>query len=518
MDQRLRVRDAVPTGFVVDCTTVDADRITFVLRSAAYNARCPLCGTAANHVHSRYRRRAADLPLGGRNVMLDVVVRRFRCESFSCPRRIFAERFDDGVLAPRARRTGRLEFLVRHLGLALGGRPAARFARRLSIPVSNDTLIRAVRRGRATHDVAPEVVGIDDFAFRRNCRYGTIIVDLKERRPLRLLPDREPATATAWLAAHASISTVTRDRANAYGEAISRALPQAVQVADRWHLMENASSAFLDAVRGSMKQIRSTIDCRAIDPELLTAAERLQYEGWLGRRASNDAVLALSRAGLPLKAIARRTGISRGTVRRILRGERNDVFRTRQSSLEAHLPWLEERWEAGHRNGAALWRALKARGFCGSLRVVAEWATRRRRCDKMDAGSIARTPSARRLARLMMTGRDHLTKSETVTVSTVEAGVPELVDARHLVDEFQTMIRHHDETMLTPWLSRATTSPVASFARGIARDEAAVRAAITSPWSNGQAEGQITKLKLVKRQMYGRGKLDLLEARLIGEP
>ena len=518
MDQRLHARDAVPAGFIVERVTADKDRIAFTLRGATHRAHCPLCACSTGLVHSRYRRRAADLPIGGRAVVLDVIVRRFRCEDPACPRRIFAERFADGVLAPRARRTGRLDFLVRHLGLALGGRPAARFARRLSIAVSNDTLIRAVRRGAVTRYVAPDVIGIDDFAFRRNCRYGTIIVDLKERRPLRLLPDREPATATAWLAAHTSISTVTRDRASAYGEAISRALPHALQVADRWHLMENASSAFLDAVRGSMKQIRSALSCQAIDPKLLTAAERLQYEGWLGRRAANDAVLALSGAGVPLKAIARRTGVSRGTVRRILRGERNDVFRTRQSSLDAHLPWLEERWEAGHRNGAALWRELKARGFGGSLRVVAEWATRRRRSEKMDAGSLARTPSARRLARLMTTGRNHLTKSETVIVTAVEVGVPELVAARHMVDEFQSMIRRRDEAPLIPWLSSAAASPIASFARGIARDEAAVRAAITSPWSNGQAEGQITKLKLVKRQMYGRGKLDLLEARLVGEP
>ena len=146
------------------------------------------------------------------------------------------------------------------------------------------------------------------------------------------------------------------------------------------------------------------------------------------------------------------------------------------------------------------------------------WATRRRRSESVDAGSHSRTPSARRLARLMTTGRDHLTKSETVFVTADEAGVSELVAARHMVDEFQSMIRRRDEAPLIPWLSSAAASPVASFARGIARDEVAVRAAITSPWSNGQAEGQITKLKLVKRQMYGRGKLDLLEARVIGDP
>ncbi len=384
------------------------------------------------------------------------------------------------------------------------------------LPVSKDTLLRVVRRRSCPPSDPLNIVGIDDWAWRRNHRYASIICNLERRRVVTLLPDREPATAQAWLAAHPTISIIARDRGGGYGEAAAKALPRAVQVADRWHLMENASRAFLDAVRRSMRQVRSVIGAATINPKLLTAAERLQYEGYLRREETNAAILAFSNNGMPIKQIVRQTGHSRRLVRQVIRGERNDVFRTRQSSLDVHLPWLDEQWASGCRNGAELWRRLISRGFRASLRVVGEWATRRRRAERADTENLQRIPSARTIARLMTIGRDTLSKAETVTIAAIEAGIPTLVEARELIAEFHLMIRRKAEAGLTSWIERARASLVASFASGVAKDEAAVRAAITLPWSNGQTEGQITRLKLVRRQMYGRGKIDLLQARLIG--
>ena len=216
---------------------------------------------------------------------------------------------------------------------------------------------------------------------------------------------------------------------------------------------------------------------------------------------------------MAIKEIVRRTGHSRGYVRAVLRGQRSDVFRVRESSLETYLPWLDAQWAAGHRNGAELWRRLQGEGFRGSLRVVTEWATRRRRAER--AEGLHRVPSARTIARLMTTGRDTLSRSEIITIAAIEQSIPLLVEARDMIAAFHTMIRKKAGASLDPWLKRARTSLIASFANGMSKDIAAVRAAIVSPWSNGQTEGQITKLKLVKRQMYGRAKLDLLEARLV---
>jgi len=301
-----------------------------------------------------------------------------------------------------------------------------------------------------------------------------------------------------------------------YGEAADKALPDAIQIADRWHLMENASAAFLDAVRRSMRGIRVAIGATTINPELLTCAESLRYQGYLRRRDAHAAIAALVMNGVPLKEIVRRTGHSRNLVRQISRGGGNDVFRTRQSTLDGHLPFLDAQWSDGCHNGTELWRRLIGLGFKGSLRVVSEWATRRRHADKASDQQLQRIPAARTIAKLMTTKRDHLTKSETVTVAAIEKGVPTLADARVLVNRFQAMIRQKTESELEAWIIESKRSLIASFANGIARDKAAVQAAITLPWSNGQVEAQITKLKLVKRQMYGRAKLDLLQARLIG--
>jgi transposase len=451
--------------------------------------------------------------MGGRSVTLLVQARRFYCDVAACARRIYAERIEG--LAPWGRRTARLDQIVHHLGLVLGGRPAASLAHRLMLPVSNDTLLRVVRRRGKPTFVPPRVIGIDDWAWRRNCRYGTIVCDLERRRTIALLPDREPATALAWLAGQDQVEIVARDRGGGYALAATQALPHAIQVADRWHLMENASHAFLDAVRKSMRQVRGAIGAATINPKLLTAAEKLQYDGYLRREETNAVILGMAKEGASIKEIVRRTGHSRKLVRNVARGLRIDVFRTRQSSLEAHLPWLDEQWSAGRRNGAALWRELRQLGFRGSLRVVAEWATRRRRSEKAESG-LGYAPAARTIARLMTKGRDDLTKAETVTIAAVENGVPLLAEAREIIAAFQNMIRSKCTATLEPWLEQARASLVASFASGILKDKAAVTAAIASLWSNGQTEGQITKLKLVKRQMYGRGKLDLLEARVIG--
>lgn len=271
-----------------------------------------------------------------RPVRLVVVVRRFHCDAVLCGQRIFSERFDKDVVAPWARRTARLDHIIYHLGLVLGGRPAASFAGRLTLPVSNDTLLRSVRRRGSPNFVPPTVVGIDDWAWRRNQRYGTIVCDLERRKTIALLPDREPATAKAWFFAQPQIAIVARDRGRYYALAAIEALPKAVQVADRWHLMENASRAFLDAVRKSMREIRRIVGAATIDPKLLTAAERIQYEGYLRREEVNSVILGMAKNGFKIKEITRRTGHSRGLVRKVIRGQRSDVFRIRESSLEVY--------------------------------------------------------------------------------------------------------------------------------------------------------------------------------------
>jgi transposase len=403
--------------------------------------------------------------------------------------------------------------------LALGGRPGQSFARRLLLPVSKDTLLRIVRRHAASPPDLPRVVGIDDWAFKRGQRYGTIVVDLERRRIVDLLPDREAATVAAWLAARPSIGVIARDRGAGYIQAATDGRPEAIQVADRWHLMENASAAFLTAVQRSMQTVRKAVGVNVVDPTVLTCAERRQHSGWLRREEENTAILALATQGMSIKEIVRQTGKSRGLVRQVVRGGRTDVFRNRLSSLDPFLKQLESDWANGCRNGGALWRRLKVAGFAGGLRVVTEWATRRRKDEatvRLGDARKRKVPSARGIARMMTMERDALSKAVARTMAIIEEAAPALVVARDLMDRFHTMIQRRNCTDLEPWISDAAPSLLVSFMRGIVQDRAGVQAALTQPWSNGQTEGQNTKLKLVKRQMYGRAKLDLLRARLLG--
>ena len=263
------------------------------------------------------------------------------------------------------------------------------------LPVSKDTLLRVVRRRTACNTSSLRVIGIDDWAWKRGQRYGSIICDLEQRRIVDLLPDREPATVEAWLSRHPEIAVISRDRGGGYGRAATRAAPQAEQVADRWHLMENASAAFLEVVRRSMRPIRQALGSAVIDPALLTCAERLQHDGYLRREEAYGAIRLLANAGTPIKEIVRRTGRSCKLVRDIVRGGGGDVFRCRSNTLEPHLGWLAAEWEAGCRNGAELWRRLRSMGFRGSPRVVAEWATRRRRSEKAGRDTLRKVPPAR---------------------------------------------------------------------------------------------------------------------------
>ena len=305
---------------------------------------------------------------------------------------------------------------------------------------------------------------------------------------------------------------VTRDRGGAYALAATRALPRAAQVADRWHLMANASQAFLSAARASMREIRTVLGTTKVDPALLTATERLRCEGSQRHEEANAAVHKLADAGVPIKEIVRRTGHSRSTTRKVLRGQRVEVFRTRESSLEPCLPRLDQQWLSDARTGAALWRDVRGQGFRGSLRVVTEWTTRRRRAESAQGPHLTRVPSARIIARLMTAERDELSRSQTITVAEVEACVPALVEAREMTAAFHRIVRQKSRTELDGWLERARATLVAPFANGLARDYLAVQAAVATAWSNAQAEGQITELKLVERQMYGRGKLQTTPA------
>ena len=217
-----------PEGLLVDRVEETAEALCIFARGQTDMGLCPECGAASRAVRSYYHRCLADLPAHGRRVFIHVRVRRFRCLEPRCIRKIFAERLAGSITRPFARRTERLEDIVRHLGLALGGRPGSSMARRLLLPVSKDTLLRVVRRRATAPREMLKIIGIDDWAWRKGHRYGTLICDLERRKVVDLLPDREPATVAAWLAARREVQIVARDRGGSYGAAVAQGRPTAL--------------------------------------------------------------------------------------------------------------------------------------------------------------------------------------------------------------------------------------------------------------------------------------------------
>ncbi len=386
------------------------------------------------------------------------------------------------------------------------------------------------------------MLGVDDWAWKRGQRYGTVLVDLECRAVVDLLPDREADSFAAWLQAHPGVEVIARDRGASYADGGRRGAPDAVHVADRWHLLENCSAAVLEAVKRNMPALRAAaqpissdppaaavIVPPAADPDALppmTSAQRLQWQGWRRRVQVHGEAMRLHRQGIPVRHIARDLALSRNTVRRWVRGEQPELHRPRLHSLDLWRPMLEQRWAEGCRNGAQLWRELRDAGFKGGMRVVTEWASRQRLAASEGQPGPAAVPvvqppprpaayPAWRVARMLTADLTVLAAPDRGYVERLVALSPMLATVRDLAQRFGVLVRAPAADALTPWLADAENSELRGFAAGLRQDEQAVRAALMLPWSSGQVEGQVNRLKLVKRQGYGRAKLDLLRARLV---
>jgi transposase len=437
----------LPVGLAVDRIAVIHDRVVVTVHARAGAAPCPDCRRLSRRVHSRYLRRLGDLPWQGLVGQVDLQVRRFRCSASACPCRIFAEQVP-AVAAPRVRRTACLAEAPRRIALSAGGEAGARLASRLAMPVSADTLLRLIRAEPVLVATAPRVIGIDDWAWRRGQRYGTLIVDLERNRPVDLLPDRDAQTVAAWLQAHPGAEIVARDRAGAYADGIRSGAPEALQVGDRWHLLRNLSDALARALdrhqhdlRAATASVAEALQSVQAEPKVPSASPAVPpaLDRHATRRARFDEALALHGQGWSVWQIARALGVNRQTVQGWLRSRQLPMWRQqpRGSSVDRHADHLRRRWDEDCRNAAELWREIRQQGFRGELRTVQRWVRQHRSADPIVPG-LSRTtgawptPSRQRVARLVVADRERLDAREQLFVDALMASSPELSLALHV--------------------------------------------------------------------------------------
>jgi len=497
-------------------------------------------------VHPIYERTLADLPWGVHAVALRLRVRRLFCRNARCTRRIFAERLS-GVAFPWARRTRRLDARLTALGLALGGSAGVRLGRALGLASSRSTLLRRVRRAPMPSVVTPSVLGVDDWALRKRTIYGSILVDFERRRPVALLPDREGDTLAAWLCAHPGVTVIARDRAGAYARGARRGAPEAGQVADRFHLLQNLAEMLevvftlhatdLRAVEKARREALYENGSLPLPPaERQKKVRLLADERHKCRKAQHEQVWALYRQGWPGDKIGPPLGISRSTVYRHLRSESFPARRTRRDAGHSRLdPWQSvvlEHWNNGRRDGRKLFGALRRLGYRGSYATLTRYlrrfralpgdAARRRASAKPRPVLVAVSPrrelAPRTAAWAVLRRRERRSAEDREVLADLRRHDPELDEAIALAEAFIGLVRDRTPDRLDPWLNqavRSTLRPMRSFAKHLSIDYDAVRAAVTLDWSNGPVEGQINRLKALKRQMYGRAGLDLLGRRLL---
>lgn len=376
---------------------VEPTVVEIEVASRAMEVRCPTCQLSSASVHSHYARIATDVPVGGRSVRLIVQVRRFRCRNPACSRKTFAEQFVP-LVRRYSQRTASLEELLDDIGVTVGGRPGARFAGRHCLLTSRSTLIRVVRRLPLPLTASPTVLGVDDFAVRRNHHYGTLVVDLERHLLLDLWPERKAEPFVEWLQEQkCPPDIICRDRAGAYADGARQAAPGARHVVDRFHLACNASDVLERVLIRHAAIVRTATVlevptevpakvCADVNDSERDAEDRRQppprshastasaREARRTRRLTRyQQVIDLYQAGASVTAVAQQLGLARATVRTYAHAGSFPEWPPRRTVLHAgsvHTAYLQERWAAGCHDATALWTELCERGFTGSLRMV----------------------------------------------------------------------------------------------------------------------------------------------------
>jgi transposase len=498
-----------------------AGRVVIEGRIRAAKAPCPRCGQASGRVHGSYVRRLRDAAAGGVQVVIALRVRRFRCGNEACPAVTFAEQVE-GLTSPHSRFTPLLRGLLTQIGLALAGRAGVRLAAAAGVPVGRDTLLRLVKALPEPVVGPVPVLGVDDFAFRKGRHYGTVLIDMATHRPIGIFDGRDGADLAAWLLRHPEVAVICRDRSGGYGEGARAGAPQAIQVADRFHLWQNLGQA----VEKSINTRRDHLGEPAPRPPAETAPTVVQPQAEkkivTRMRTHYAAVQELQAQGLPLSVIGRKLGLHRATVRKLATAASVEdlTAKTEQRThvVDPYTAHLHQRWHDGERNATQLFREIQQLGYPGGELAVQRYLRQFRHGRGHAARPAGKPPTVRQVTSWIMTHPDDLDQRDAAKLRGIRDRDPDLDRLTKHVRAFAAMMTGRHGDRLDAWITAVegdSLTPLAGFAHNLRRDLDAVRHGLTLPFSSGPVEGNINRLKMLKRQMFGRASLDLLRKRVL---
>lgn len=515
--------------------------LNIYVQSTNGSSICPNCCIPSSRVHSYYNRKLDDLPVFGKTSHIFLRSRKFYCQQDECPLRIFTERFDNHF-KPYKRKTDRLVEKIRLLGLLAGGKPAERICGAVSMPTSDTTVLRLVKSGGMHVSEGVTAVGVDDWAFKKRDCYGTILVDLQTGKVIDLLPDREEGTLKEWLGQRPGIEVLTRDRFGNYQKAMTAGAPQAAQVADRWHLLKNLSEAVQKILTKRYSEVNAVLADIRLENEREEAA--IPQQSGQNDTKSDDAsqpdgirqqrfrqLKELQGKGYSIRAMARHLGMHRQTVKGYL--DMETLPRKSQGGinlLEKFFPYIKERMEQEPDILlTTLWKELRDQGYPGAYSTLSEALKYHGIRIGKKAGTIRKLPTRAgaafkpsTTAIWFVSEQANLGDAQRKIVEDLRASSKELEKAFSLAQSFRgMMVKRSGNIELRDWIVKSRESGItemASFAKGLLTDYAAIENALTLSWSNGPVEGNVNRLKTIKRQMYGRAGLDLLKRRVVHSP
>jgi transposase len=522
-------------GIGLSAITLENERAVFQIGSNEDSSPCPKCNSPSLKVHSRYCRTILDLPFSGISVEARLNVRKFFCVSKACQQKIFSERFNQFV-NPYGRRTIRLDRRLTILGLKAGGNMGASIAMLMDIPISSSTILRLACNMQEAALETPRVLGIDDWAFKKGHNYGTILVDLEKQQPIELLPDRESETVRKWLVEHPGVEIISRDRGGDYAKGSREGAPDAIQIADRWHLLKNLGDALHRMMNKLNRELRQAAQQVAQSEEITDENHQNESESQTNNGSEDKEapsryelnfleVKRLQAEDHSIYGIFRITGIHRETIKKYFQfdtyPDRKEAPTT-ASSVDPYGQHVRKRWCEGEHNHLKLIEEIKPMGYVGSVTSLYRYTRHLPQDDHRDLEKTVQPKvevwSSRKAARLVRKHSDSWTVEEKKYLEAFFKLCPSAEKARKIALEFHDMMKQKKSELLDSWIEDALKSDIENlkrFAQGIQQDYNAVKAALALEWSNGQVEGQVNRLKTLKRQMYGRAGFKLLRKRIL---